>query len=141
MYLFFLTQSLLFIIFCIDDLEYMGKSDLLRYIFICNIIKVNHFIFISFSNSALHTFPAFIPYGYDAIPPKFCNLLSSLLLNAILVASSVNILCTLLLNLCFDLNIVFVILKAFFIVFKLKSLFYQTFFGSSSSFITANIIC
>ena len=91
----------------------MGKSDLLRYIFIRNIIKVNHFIFISFSNSALHTFPAFISNGYDAIPPKFCNLLSSLLLSAILVASSVNILCTLLLNLCCDLNIAFVILKVF----------------------------
>ena len=63
-----------------------------------------------FSNSVLHTFPAFTPYGYDAILSKFCNLLSSLLLNAVCLTSSVNTLCTSLLNLCCDLNIVFVIL-------------------------------
>ena len=38
-------------------------------VFICSIIKSNHFIIdIAFSNSVFHTLPVFAPYGYDAIP-------------------------------------------------------------------------
>ena len=59
-------------------------------VFICNIIKTNHFILSAvFSNSILHTFPTLAPYIHDVILSKVHNLLSSLLLSTILLISSV----------------------------------------------------
>ena len=65
------------------------------------------------SSSVFHTFPTLVPYGYDVIPSKVCNILSSLLLNAILLISSVNTLCTSLLNLCYDFNMISLFCKHF----------------------------
>ena len=60
---------------------------------ICTLVEIY------FNKSVLHTFPALVPYGHDAIILKICNLLSSLLLTAILLTFSVNILSASLLNL------------------------------------------
>ena len=81
------------------------------YIFIPNIVKINHFIFrfckeLHLVSSFLHTFPTFTKYGYDSILSKTCHLSSSLLLNAILLISSVNTLCASILNLCCDINMI-----------------------------------
>ena len=112
-HLFFLIQNLQLLIFFMDDLEYRPFG-ICCFIFTCNIIKINHFIPDTlFSNSVLHTFPAFAPYGYDVILWKVCNRLSSLLLNAILWISSVYTLCNLFLNLCCDFNIISLFSKQF----------------------------
>ena len=71
------------------------------FIFICIIIKVNHFIFKCFSSSVLHTFPAL-----DIILSKVCNLLSSLLFSAILLIISLYTLCASLLNFFHDFNMI-----------------------------------
>ena len=76
------------------------------FVFICNIIKIDHFIFRYSSSSVLHTFPALAPYGYDVIPSKVCNLLPSLLLNAVLLISSVYTFCASLFNLCCDSDMI-----------------------------------
>ena len=76
------------------------------FIFACNFIKINCSVFRYFSNSVLHTFPTLAPNGYDVIPSKFCNLLSPLLLNALLLTFLVNTFCVSLLNLCCNLNII-----------------------------------
>ena len=69
------------------------------FIFISIVIKVDHFyiLFLFFlknkcfniSISLSHTLKAFVPYGYVLILSDVCNLLSSLLLSAILLISSV----------------------------------------------------
>ena len=46
-----------------------------------------------FNSYVLHTLKEIDPYGYVAIPSNVCNLLSSLLLSAILLISSVYTLC------------------------------------------------
>ena len=74
------------------------------FIFICINIKVNHLCILS--SSILHTFLTLAPYGYDVILSKACNLSSSLLLNAVLLISSVYALCASLLNLCCDFNMI-----------------------------------
>ena len=77
------------------------------FIFISILIKVNHFILNTvFSNSILHTIPTLVPHGYDVILSKLCNLLSSLLLSATLLISSVYTLCALLLNLYCNFKII-----------------------------------
>ena len=74
------------------------------FIFIDVIVKINHLYLLS--SSVLHTFQTLVPYGYDVISSKICNLLSSLLLSAILLVSSVYKLCASLLKLCCDFNII-----------------------------------
>ena len=65
------------------------------FIFISINIKIDHFIRISknkslhFNISLSHTLKAFVPYGYVLILSNVCNLLSSLLLSAILLIPSV----------------------------------------------------
>ena len=59
----------------------------------------------------LHTFIIFAPCGYGLILSKVCNLLSLLLLNAILLISSLYTLRASLLNLCCDFNIVLLFRK------------------------------
>ena len=83
-----------------DDLEYRAILDYDLFRFICVINKINHFIFRYYSSSVLHTFPTFLPYGYDTILSKVCNLLSLLLLSAVLLISLVYASCNSLLNLC-----------------------------------------
>ena len=51
------------------------------------------------NSSVLHTLPTPVPSGYDVILSKVCNLLSSLLLIAILLISSVYTSCLSLVNL------------------------------------------
>ena len=72
------------------------------FIFISIIIKINHLYLLS--SSILHTFTIIAPCGYDVILSKVCNLLSSLLLSAILLISSVYTLCASLLSLCCDFD-------------------------------------
>ena len=101
MYLFFLSQNIQLLIFCMDDLEYM--TILFHFMFIlryCN-------------NSLLHTFLTFAWHGYDVTLTKVCNLLSSLLLNSILSVSSVNTLFAWLLNLSCDFNMILSFSKKF----------------------------
>ena len=57
-----------------------------------------------FNSYVLHTLKEIDPYGYVAIPSNVCNLLSSLLLSAILLISSVYTLCASLWNLCCNCN-------------------------------------
>ena len=83
------------------------------FVFICIIIKINNFIFRYSSSSVLHIFPTFVPYEYDVILSNVCNHLSSKLLNAILSISSVYALCALLLNLCWDFNMISLFSKQF----------------------------
>ena len=66
--------------------------------FHCIIITMNHWYLLH--SSVLHTFPTLGPYGYNVILSKVCNLLSSLLLSATLLISSVYTLCVFLLGLC-----------------------------------------
>ena len=68
------------------------------FIFISKIIKINNSIFRCSSSSVLLAFPTLIPYGYDLILSKSCNILS-LLLSAILLTSSAYTLCASLSNL------------------------------------------
>ena len=56
--------------------------------------------------SLLHTLNAFVPYGYVVILSNVCNLLSSLLVSAILFTSSAYIIWRSLLNLSCDLNMI-----------------------------------
>ena len=74
------------------------------FIFISIIIKINNFIFTLLNSSVLHTLQALVPEVYDVIQSKVCNLLSSSLLSAILLISSVYTSCLSLLNLCCDFN-------------------------------------
>ena len=62
------------------------------------ITKINRLYLLSVS--LLHTLEAFVSYGYVIILSKVCNLLSSLLLSAFLLTSSVYTQCASLLNLC-----------------------------------------
>ena len=71
------------------------------FIFVSTIIKVNHLYLLSISFS--HTLKAFVPYGHVVILSKVGNLLSSLLLSAILLICSVYTLYASLLNLRCDL--------------------------------------
>ena len=77
---------------------------MLCFIFISIIIKINHLYLISIS--LLYTLRAFIPYGYVLIPQKVCNLLSSILLSAILLTCSVYTQCASLLNLCCQFSMI-----------------------------------
>ena len=73
------------------------------FVFICITIKINYLYLLSLSLS--YTLKAFNPYRYVVILSKVCNLLSSLLLSAILFICSVYKLCDSLLNLCCDCSI------------------------------------
>ena len=79
--LFLLIQSFQLLIFCLDDLEYeVGLNCVLFVLFsfvTSSKLIILYFNFVYCSNSVLHVFPAFAPYGYDALLSKFCNLLSS----------------------------------------------------------------
>ena len=62
------------------------------FIFINVVIETNHLpvaTSVLLSISLSHTLKAFIPYGYVVTLSNVCNLLSSLLLGAILLTSSV----------------------------------------------------
>ena len=71
------------------------------FIFICTTIKINNLYLLN--SSVLHTLPTLTPEGYDIILSSACNLLSSLLINAILVIS----VCASLLNHCCSCNVGF----------------------------------
>ena len=73
------------------------------FIFTFVIIKFNYLHLLRISLS--HTLKAFALYVYVVILSKVCNLLSSLLLSAILFICSVYKLCDSLLNLCCDCSI------------------------------------
>ena len=84
------------------------------YGFLSNIIKVNHFlhyfiIFLHLVSTFLHIKYLYVPYAYVSIESIDCILLSLLAFNSILLISSVNTLCLLLLNLCcvFNINLLF----------------------------------
>ena len=101
-------------------------------IFVCNIIKINHFIltFKCFCNSILHTVPAPAPYGYEVILSKVCNLLSLLLLEAILLIYSINTLCFSLLNICCGFNTILPLCRHFLYSSNLSIRFITHFFVS-----------
>ena len=80
-------------------------------VFICVIIIINQLYLL---NSSVYIYlMALTPYEYGVILSKVCNLLSSLLLSAILLISSVYTLCASLLNLCWNCNIGFLSNKDF----------------------------
>ena len=76
---------------------------MLCFISISIIIKINYLYLLSIS--LLHTLKAFVPHGYVLILSQICNILSSLLLRAILLGSSVYTECASLLNLYCDCSI------------------------------------
>ena len=63
--------------------------------------------------SLLHNLKAFAPYGYGLILSKVCNLLSSLILSAILLTSSVYTQCASLSNLSCTFSMVSFLNKQF----------------------------
>ena len=83
---------------------------MLFYLFFCNITKVNHilhcFIILLDLFFSFFTFRILaLPYAYVSIESIDSILLSSLVLNAILIVSSLNKLCFFLVSLCCDFNI------------------------------------
>ena len=128
MYLFFLSQNIQLLIFCMDDLEYM------------TILFHFMFIFRYCNNSLLHTFLTFAWHGYDVTLTKVCNLLSSLLLNSILSVSSVNTLFAWLLNLSCDFNMILSFSKKFLQSSNLIVYFITHLFCFFSFLITTKII-
>ena len=98
-------------------------------------IKISY-VYLDILGAILHTFLTLAQYGYDVILSKVCNLLSSLLLSAILIISSVYTLCASLLNLCGDFNMLSLFSKNF---FSHETLLYYIFF-SISFFIIITII-
>ena len=102
-HLFFQILSLLLLIFCMNDLEYMASF--YHVLFYFNVvIKIDHLYLLSISLS--HILKAFVPYGHVATLSNVCNLLSSLLFSAVLITSSVYTLWSSLLNLSSDFNMV-----------------------------------
>ena len=79
-------------------------------IFICVIIKINYLYLLEISLT--DTLKALVWYGYVAILLKVYNLLSSLLLSAILLISSIYKKCALL-NHCCGFNIILLLNKQF----------------------------
>ena len=104
MNLLFLIQNVQLLISCMDDLQYIATLDMFCFIFISIIVKINHFLkyFLTILLRILSQF--LYSYGNVVILSKVCNLLSSLLLSALLLISSVYILRASLSNLCCDFN-------------------------------------
>ena len=80
------------------------------YVFFCNIIKVNHILYcfimpLHLIFFFLHTRSLLVLYAYASIESINCTFLSLLALIAILLMSSVNTLCLLLVNFCRDFHI------------------------------------
>ena len=111
MHLFLLIQNLLLVIFYINDLEYMAALDYALCYFHFYNLKTNHLYLLS--TSVLHAFPTLAPYGYDVFQSNAFRLLSSLLLPAILLISSVYTYCASFLNVCCNFNMISLIHKQF----------------------------
>ena len=104
MNLFFQIKSLQLLIFCTHDQEFVANYNMLFYVFFCNIIKFNHFLYcfiilLDLISSFSFTIFLFDPYAYVSIESNNCILLSSFELNGILLISSVKTLCLSLSNL------------------------------------------
>ena len=84
---------------------------MLCFIFISIIIKINHLYLLSIP--LLNILKAFLPYAYVLILTKFYNLLSSLLLRAILLTSSVYTQCPSILSLCCNFGMISFLIKQF----------------------------
>ena len=113
MNLFFQIQSLQFLIFFMDDQEFVAN---LLYVFFyalfCNIINVNHFLYrfiilLHLISSFSLTRSLLVPYAYVSIKSIDCIFLSSFETKAILLISSIKTLCLSILNLCCVFNIDF----------------------------------
>ena len=96
------------------------------YVFFCNIIKVNHFLYsfimlLHLISSFSLTRSSLVPYAYVSVESNDCIPLSSFELNAALLISSVKSLWISLLNLCcvFYINLLF--LMMIFSIFFAKS--------------------
>ena len=94
------------------------------YVFFCNIIQVNRFLYrfiilLHLISSFPFTRSLFVPYAYVSIASIDSILLSSYELKAILLISPVKTLCLALLNLCcVFINFYYCFYKFFMIVFK-----------------------
>ena len=98
------------------------------YVFFCNIIKVNHFLYrfiilLHLISSFSLTRSLLFSYAYISIESIDCILLSSFELKAILLISSVKTLCFSLLNLCCVFNIDLLFLMNFYHFFLSLSMF------------------
>ena len=88
MELFFHTQRLQLLIFCIDNQEFVANLDYVCFVFFCNIIIiVNHFLYcfiilLHLVSSFLQTESLLVPCAYVPIESINCILSSSLALNA-----------------------------------------------------------
>ena len=102
MHSFFLMLRLLLLIFCMDDLKYMASQGIFYFIFIYIIIKINYF---------LCWYLNIVAVLFCILSPHFHH--KDMLLNAVLLTFSVNALCTSLLNLCCDLNVVLLFCRHF----------------------------
>ena len=123
MNLFFQIQSLQLLIFCMHNQEFAANLDYLLLCFLKKITKVNHFlccfiIFLLLVSSLPVTRSLIVTYVYISIESIDCILLLSFELKAVLLISSVNTLCLLLLNLCCIFNIDFSFYKFFIILFN-----------------------
>ena len=109
------------LIFCMDDQEF--ATNLICYVFFCNLIKVNHFLccfVLLFCFVALFLARSLlVPYAYVSIESIDCILLSSFELKAILLISFVKTLCFSLLNLrcVFNTNLKTIYLETIYVIF------------------------
>ena len=110
----------------------------ISYVLSCNIIKVNYFLYcfiilLHLISSFLHSKSLLIPYAHFSIELIDCILLSALPLNAILLTSSVNVICFMLLNLCWNFSInLLLLINSFWFRLRLSttSLFFSKWFIS-----------
>ena len=106
------------------------------YVFFCNIIKVNRFLYCFIV--LLHLISSFsltgfllIPYAYASIKSNDCILLSSFELSGILLISSVKTLCFSFLNLysVFNMDLLFLMnFSRFFVRLSMLILFFSRYF-------------
>ena len=104
MHLFFQIQNLQLLVFCMDDVKYMATLNYFLPFLHCIIIKINHLYLLSISLS--HTRKTFVPFRYFVILWEVCKILSSWLIRATLLISSVYTQCASLLNLCCNSNMI-----------------------------------
>ena len=123
-----------------DEQESEANLDYIFYVFFCNIIIVNYFLY-SFIilMHLISPFNVLFLYSfhiYGSVKLFDCILLSLLALNAVLLTSSLNIFCFFLLNLCFYFNINLLFSYTFFVILP----FSRWFMSFSSRFASRKFI-
>ena len=125
MHLFFQIQNLQLLMFCMDDQKFSANLNYFSLRFLLQHHYNNSFlhfivILLHLISSFLHTRFLLVPHAYSSLESIDCFLLSSLIVNAILLTFSINTLCFSLLNHCCDFSINLLFFINFFIMFSEK---------------------